>query len=389
MRRKTITYMIYAISILIITSFLSIQILERRIRVSYSIAKQAGKFTDILMNFGKNWGRMVENKFEKGLLKRVQTLEAISEIFPVEKTKLNLNCPCKEVGEESGCRVGFLIPSDNPAFNLELVPGYEQIFDGFGLCIPYTNVKINSHGFRDYEYPAGKTNNTFRVVVIGDSTTFGQGVELNQSYPKVLETILNEMGSDKNYEVLNFGVPGYNIAEKVEFLRTKAMKFNPDLIIFQYLGDDISDWDEFREIENERLQEFAEEQGGVVKDLIESEKLEIHRKTYQEYLRSLMNERLNESLKKVEKSFEDLNSTQNNIDILLVIDGVSPDQAPTLEKISNSYNWPLLSLKFLKQYPKNKIEIHPKDSHPTAFAHTIIAEKNYGELLSNNLLPIE
>ena len=323
-----------------------------------------------------------------------KTLDAIKEIMskiasPIAKSDLELNCPCEEVGKESGCRVGFMSESENPAFNIELVPGHEQIFDGFGLCIPYTSVKINSHGFRDYEYPVEKPDNTFRIVVVGDSITFGQGVELNQTYSKVLEKSLNEMNDDKNYEVLNFGSPGYNIAEKVELLRIKAMKFSPDLVIFQYLGDDIVDWNEFREIEKERLQEFANKEGKPVKSLTRFEKLEVHGETYEEYIRILLNERLDEALRKVENSFKKLDSiTQDDIGVLLVVSDVDLNQASTIEKISSLYNWPLMDLEFLRQYPENKIEIHPKDNHPTPFANTLIAENMYEELLSSGFLSI-
>jgi len=47
-----------------------------------------------------------------------------------------------------------------------------------------TTIRINQDGFRDLDYPLKKSNNIYRIAVIGDSFTFGQGVELNQTYPK-------------------------------------------------------------------------------------------------------------------------------------------------------------------------------------------------------------
>ena len=167
------------------------------------------------------------------------------------------------------------------------------------------------------------------------------------------------------------------------------MKFSPDLVIFQYLGDDIVDWNEFREIEKERLQEFANKEGKPVKSLTRFEKLEVHGETYEEYIRILLNERLDEALRKVENSFKKLDSiTQDDIGVLLVVSDVDLNQASTIEKISSLYNWPLMDLEFLRQYPENKIEIHPKDNHPTPFANTLIAENMYEELLSSGFLSI-
>ena len=46
---------------------------------------------------------------------------------------------------------------------------------------------INSLGFRDNEYLPKKPKNTLRLLVLGDSLTFGLGVEGSESFPKILE----------------------------------------------------------------------------------------------------------------------------------------------------------------------------------------------------------
>ena len=99
-------------------------------------------------------------------------------------------------------------------------------------------VKINSQGLRDYEYLLQKPNNTFRIAVIGDSYTFGWGVNLPDTYPKILEKKLNQ-NFNINYEVINFGVPGYNLVMYKEILEKKVLKYDPDLIIIGLLDGDI------------------------------------------------------------------------------------------------------------------------------------------------------
>ena len=105
-----------------------------------------------------------------------------------------------------------------------------------------TYVHINSEGFRDdKDYPIQKPNNTIRIVALGDSFTFGYGVNLTDTWPKQLERLLNENNQNKNlhYEVLNFGVTGYDSEQEVYFFKEKALKYNPDIIIIQFLYNDL------------------------------------------------------------------------------------------------------------------------------------------------------
>ena len=85
------------------------------------------------------------------------------------------------------------MPSDNPALFWELDP---------------TSSLVNSAGFRDREFDRERRAGTVRIAALGDSVTFGYGVALEESFPKVLERILNE--TRPGHEVLNFGVGGYN-----------------------------------------------------------------------------------------------------------------------------------------------------------------------------------
>jgi len=132
---------------------------------------------------------------------------------------------------ESSLDLGFLSKeSNNSLLVFEFIPNSEGYIAG-----AYT--KINSQGFRDYEYSKEKETNVFRIIIIGDSFTFGYGVKLEDSYPKILEEILNHK-SDKKFEVLNFGGLGWNTIQEAEIFRTKVLEYNPDLVIFGYFIND-------------------------------------------------------------------------------------------------------------------------------------------------------
>ena len=118
-------------------------------------------------------------------------------------------------------------PSENSILYYEPKPGFSK-----------GAVQINSHGFRDREYPLKKPAGTTRIVVIGDSIIWGHGVVLEDTFAKQLETLLNNR-LDGTYEVLNFGVSGYSLQQEVEQYIARASEFDPD---FGILGLCINDY---------------------------------------------------------------------------------------------------------------------------------------------------
>jgi lysophospholipase L1-like esterase len=93
-------------------------------------------------------------------------------------------------------------------------------------------VAINKYGLRDREIRIPKPPQTVRVLVVGDSVTFGYGIPIEDTYAKVLERLLNATASpSKRYEVLNGGVLGGSLSDYYYFLSQKASLLQPDLVI--------------------------------------------------------------------------------------------------------------------------------------------------------------
>lgn len=122
-----------------------------------------------------------------------------------------------------------ITPSDNPVLEYELNPGSH---DGWSI--------ISSLGLRDRELATNKPAGVFRIVVIGDSVTYGLDRPRDRAYPKRLEAMLNRHApmSAPLFEVINLGVPGYHITQVVESLRVKGLPFQPDLVIYGYVLND-------------------------------------------------------------------------------------------------------------------------------------------------------
>jgi lysophospholipase L1-like esterase len=137
----------------------------------------------------------------------------------------------------------YQIHRPSPVFGWELVPGAS----GFGRAGTY--VHINGDGFRDTEHSVPKNASVFRIMVIGDSFTFGQGVNLEDTYSKYLERLINNKGMTS--EVINCGVIGYGMWQYLEVLRRKVIPYKPDLVILGIFIDDITtSFSPYRNLEN-------------------------------------------------------------------------------------------------------------------------------------------
>ncbi|MEZ4219228.1 MAG: GDSL-type esterase/lipase family protein [Myxococcota bacterium] len=97
----------------------------------------------------------------------------------------------------------------------------------------------NSLGFRDRERALAKPPGAFRVVAIGDSVTFGFGVELEEAWPSRLEERLRAVRPDA--EVLDLGIGGYNPYTESELLRGRGLAFAPDVVLVQFCVNDLAD----------------------------------------------------------------------------------------------------------------------------------------------------
>lgn len=108
----------------------------------------------------------------------------------------------------------------------------------------YTPVyTINSDGLNETtEYNVKKDQQTVRIVTLGDSHTFGYLVSTPNSYPKQLEKLLNSKNcNNQKFEVINLGMPGYDIEYSVERFKNKGQKYNPDIVLWFLKKDDFTE----------------------------------------------------------------------------------------------------------------------------------------------------
>ncbi len=106
-------------------------------------------------------------------------------------------------------------------------------------------IKKNIYGLRGTDFSEKKTSNTLRILFIGDSITFGWGVESDDKiFPGIIERALNnnrDWKTIKKVEVLNGGISGSVPEDWINLWNRVGRKYQPDVVIVVYfLRDGIS-----------------------------------------------------------------------------------------------------------------------------------------------------
>jgi len=102
--------------------------------------------------------------------------------------------------------------------------------------IPPYNVRINSLGYRGREVLLPKPRGIRRIAFIGDSNTFGYGVQEGERFSDLLA-----QKSKAGTEILNLGVFGYGTDQEAIYLEANGIRFAPDIVVLAVSAGDLSD----------------------------------------------------------------------------------------------------------------------------------------------------
>ena len=99
-----------------------------------------------------------------------------------------------------------------------------------------SEIRINEQGFRhDGEIPR-KKKDEYRILCLGDSMTFGLGVNLKDSWPKQLEEKFRS--SHSHVTVVNAGVPSYDTHNEWVYFSRIQKDISPDMVIIGFWNND-------------------------------------------------------------------------------------------------------------------------------------------------------
>ncbi len=149
---------------------------------------------------------------------------------------------------EVGARLLFFATDNfNPYYlTFGLVPDIEQHsaeHDGYTKFQPNTiyhykssptktiDMKINGDGFRGLdEFTKPKPPETFRIVSMGASSTFGLTDEDDETYPYLLQKRIREQSQIPHGEAFNLGVPHYRMDNIVALADHELAALEPDVV---------------------------------------------------------------------------------------------------------------------------------------------------------------
>ncbi len=113
--------------------------------------------------------------------------------------------------------------SSNPKISYELIPNIERV-------AYRSTVQTNTLGLRSEEVDPSRP----LFVTLGDSITFGYGVENDETIAARLEQMLPQ------YQFLNAGVPGYHLGQETALYKEKIAALKPAGVILVFHPNDMN-----------------------------------------------------------------------------------------------------------------------------------------------------
>lgn len=150
--------------------------------------------------------------------------------------------------KHSAHRAHFQFASKPKRFG-DLSPGDNSVWQ-YSLQMPY-RVIVNKQGLRmdyDLKFPKEKQ----RVLVLGDSHTFGPYLDNHDTY----SGLLGEKYPDK--EIINAGISGYTITDEVSLFLERAKYTEPDITVLQVADNDLLGLFYFKKNEFDRKKQSEE-----------------------------------------------------------------------------------------------------------------------------------
>jgi hypothetical protein len=101
-------------------------------------------------------------------------------------------------------------------------------------------VEINDEGLRGPDVSHAVPAGTRRVLALGDSETFGNGLALEETWPFLLETELAERYPDFDWQVLNAGISGTDTWQHAYLLERLARIYEFDAVVLAFYVNDVT-----------------------------------------------------------------------------------------------------------------------------------------------------
>jgi lysophospholipase L1-like esterase len=109
---------------------------------------------------------------------------------------------------------------------------------GVHVRVRDVDVRVNALGLRGAEATPTPALGRRRVLVLGDSVVYGDGLDVADTFAVLLEEALRDGGAT-SIEVLNGAAPGYDTPAELAYLRDVGLALDPDALV---LGVSLNDY---------------------------------------------------------------------------------------------------------------------------------------------------
>lgn len=134
------------------------------------------------------------------------------------------------VGTPLAERLPLMAVRANPFRGWEMVPGEHYTYQH--------RVQVNALGLRGPEL-GPKASGEVRVLFLGDSLTYGQGVGDDETVPFQLERALRARAPTRRWTVVNAGVRAYGTAQELGLLAELGARIQPDVVLLGWYWNDV------------------------------------------------------------------------------------------------------------------------------------------------------
>jgi lysophospholipase L1-like esterase len=124
-----------------------------------------------------------------------------------------------------------------------LIPGSRVLIKNHRISGRDVLMEVNSLGFRDDELPEKKGPDELRVLVLGDSITWGDYLPREETFVEIAESFLRDLLPSRRVSVINAGVGDIGLKEEIDILEERGLRARPDLVVVAfYLNDSRPSW---------------------------------------------------------------------------------------------------------------------------------------------------
>jgi D-alanyl-lipoteichoic acid acyltransferase DltB (MBOAT superfamily) len=246
----------------------------------------------------------------------------------------------------------------------------------------FSTITTNGWGMRDQEYDAVPASDTYRMSVLGASSTMGWGVEDGETFEAIVEEKLNQELAGvgyARYEILNHGVAGYYPLQQAAVVE-KALEFQPRAVLYIATGRELSRSAAYLaevvrkdiEIPYPELRAIAEK-AGLAPEADENELVKRLSPFREELLEWLY------------RHVVDRCRAQKAIPVWVFLPSVEPgpwmEETAPATTLARDSGFEVIDLgEVFANEPPGNLRVAAWDEHPNAHGHRLVAERLYDEL---------